>query len=157
MLENPTKFVVRSGAGKSKVSMINAVDKAMIDAGVGDVNMIKISSVLPKNIVEVEEIPEEIGAFRPCVISKATGKNTRLAAGITYGFRDDDEGGYVMEHNVNSVNLELEKFIDDMKEKLEQMGEDRGISLKDIEYEYSNIEVGKDEYGCAIAVLVYLP
>lgn len=157
MLENPTKFVIRSGTGISKVSMINAVDKAMIDAGVGDVNMIKISSVLPKHIEEVKEIPEKIGAFRPCVISKATGKNTRLAAGISYGFREDDKGGYVMEHNVNSVNLELEKFIDDMKEKLEQMGEDRGISLKDIEYKYSNIEVGKDEYGCAIAVLVYLP
>ncbi len=157
MLENPTKFVVRSGAGVSKASRINAVDKAMIDAGVGDVNMIKISSVLPKDIEEVDEIPEKIGAFRPCVISKTIGKNTRLAAGISYGFREDDKGGYVMEHNVNSINLELEKFIEEMKEKLEQMGEDRGISLKDVEYEYSNIEVGKDEYGCAIAVLVYLP
>lgn len=157
MLQNPTKFVVRSGGGISKTSVINAVDKAMLDAGVGDVNMIKISSVLPKDIEKVEEIPEKIGAFRPCVISKATGKNTRLAAGISYGFRDDDEGGYVMEHKMNSINLELDKFIDEMVEKLEQMGEDRGISLKDIEYDYSNIEVGKDEYGCAIAVLVYLP
>lgn len=157
MLENPTKFVVRSGVGVSKTSIINAVDKAMIDAGVGDVNMIKISSVLPEDIEKTKEIPEDIGAFRPCVISKATGENTRLAAGISYGFREDDKGGYVMEHNVNSVNLELEKFIEEMKEKLEQMGEDRGISLKDVEYEYSNIEVGKDGYGCAIAVLVYLP
>lgn len=157
MFEDPTRFAVRSGVGVSKTSIINAVDKAMLDAGIGDINMIKISSVLPSDIKKVDDIPDKIGAFRPCVISKATGKNTRLAAGISYGFREDDEGGYVMEHNVNSVNLELDRFIAEMREKLEQMGEDRGISLKNVEYEYSNVEVGKDEYGCAIAVLVYLP
>ena len=157
MIETPTRFVVRSGVGVSKTSIINAVDKAMIDAGVGEVNLIKVSSVLPEGIKKVDDIPDEIGAFRPCVISKATGKNTRLAAGISYGFREDNKGGYVMEHNVESINLELDKFMDEMREKLEQMGEDRGVSLDDIKFEYSNIEVGKDEYGCAIAVLVYLP
>ncbi len=156
MFQDPTKFAVCSGVGVSKTSIINAVDKAMLDAGIGDVNMIKISSVLPKGIEEIDEIPDKIGAFRPCVISKATGKNTRLAAGISYGFREDDKGGYVMEHNEVSVNLELDRFIQEMQEKLEQMGEDRDISLKNIEYEYSNVEVGKDEFGCAIAVLVYL-
>jgi len=157
MIGNSTKFALVKGKGVSKISRMNALDKAMLDAGIGDINMIKVSSVLPSEIDRVEEVPDIVGAFRPCVIAKAVGKGKNLAAGLAYGFRDDNKGGYVAENSQVSKDLDFNKFGDRLRKKIKKMGEDRDIELDGIVTESIELKLNEDEFGCALVVLVYLP
>ncbi len=157
MIGNSTTFALVKGKGVSKISKMNALDKAMLDAGIGDINMIKVSSVLPPDIKRVEEVLDLVGAFRPCVIAKAVGKGKDLAAGLAYGFREDKRGGYVAENSQVTENLDIDGFEKRLIKKIKKMGEDRDIMLEGIESETIGFEVKENEFGCALVVLVYLP
>ncbi|MGM0510287.1 MAG: pyruvoyl-dependent arginine decarboxylase [Thermoplasmatota archaeon] len=157
MIGNSTKFALVKGKGVSKISKMNALDKAMLSAGIGDINMIKVSSVLPPEIERVEDFPDDIGAFRPCVIAKAVGKGKDLGAGLAYGFRKDKKGGYVAENSQVTENFDMNKFESRLMKKITKMGEDRDIELDGFVTETIELKVKEDEFGCALVVLVYLP
>lgn len=157
MFEKTTKFTVKKGKATSSLSILNAVDKAMLDASIGDLNLIEVSSILPKGVEKVERIQEKRGDFRPTVLSKSTGSGKKLIAGLAWGFREDDLGGYVIEHCAEGDEISLDRFKEELKERLIKMGKARGTDLKDIEMIYEDLDVREEEFGCAIAGLVYLP
>jgi len=156
MFGKATKFTVKTGKATSSQSILNAIDRAMLDASMGDLNLIEVSSILPKDIEKVEEISGRIGDFRPAVLSKATGSDVQLAAGVAWGFREDDKGGYVIEHFAEEEKLAMDDFKEELREKLKEMGEARGVKLKDVNMVYDNLDVREEEFGCVIAGLVYL-
>ncbi len=157
MIQNARRFAVCKGTGISTVSYMNAFDEALADAGIGNINLIKVSSVLPPKIVETKVIPEDFGAFRPCVMARAQGFNQHLTAGLCYGFREDESGGYVAEYAVVDSNLSGHRFEDKLYERLISMGESRGVKMVNVRKEIIELKVEKDVYGCAVVVLVYLP
>jgi len=157
MFGKATKFTVKTGKATSTKSILNAIDRALLDASIGDLNLIEVSSILPKDVEKVDEISGRRGDFRPAVLSKATGSDVRLAAGLAWGFREDDQGGYVIEHSADDKKLDMDDFKEELREKLKEMGEARGVKLKDVDLVCDQLEVGEDEFGCVIAGLVYLP
>jgi len=157
MLEKTTKFTVKTGKATSSLSVLNAIDRAMLDAEIGDLNIIEVSSVLPKDIEKVEKISGKTGDFRHAVLSKATGSDKRLIAGLAWGFREDDQGGYVIEHFAEEEKFDMDDFKEELRGKLKEMGEARGVTLKDVNMVYDNLDVREEEFGCVIAGLVYLP
>jgi len=157
MFEKATKFTVKIGKATSSQSTLNAIDKAMHKASIGDLNLIKVSSILPKDIEQVEKISARRGEFRPTVLSKATGSGKKLAAGLAWGFREDDLGGYVIEHFAEKEEIDIDDFEEELLEKLREMGKTRGTELKDVDLVYDELDVGEEEFGCVIAGLVYLP
>ncbi len=149
-----TRFYVSSGTGISSISPMNAFDAALLDAGAGDINLIKVSSVLPAGIEEVSEIPHKVGSFLPSVLSVSQGQGEKLAAGLAYGLRDDDTGGYVAEYTAKGeIGMVQEILLD----RLKAMGEDRGTGLHGIKTVHSVIDVEPGAFGCSLAILVYLP
>jgi len=157
MFEKATRFTVKTGKATSSMSTLNAVDRAMYEASIGELNLIEVSSILPKDIEKVDEISAERGDFKPAVLSKATGSGVRLAAGLAWGFREDAKGGYVIEHIAEEERLDIGDFKEELRSRLKEMGESRGIELKDIDMVYDELDVDEDEFGCVIAGLVYLP
>ncbi|MFO8109311.1 MAG: pyruvoyl-dependent arginine decarboxylase [Thermoplasmata archaeon] len=157
MIPEAKRYVVCKGSGTSSVSQINAFDEALVDAGVGDLNLIKVSSVLPPDIVETREIPKGIGTFHPCVIARAEGFKTGLKAGLCYGFREDGSGGYVVEHAVTTDDITADEFNEVLHQRLMSIGELRGVKLVDVKSEISERSIKDEVYGCAVVVLVYLP
>ncbi len=153
----PSRFAVKTGTGSSETSFLNAVDKAMIEASVGEYNLIEVSSVLPVGIKRVDDFSEHRGAFLPAVISKKMGSGKELSAGLAWGFRKDGKGGYVMEMVKEGSQIQEEEFQKEISKRVREMGEIRDVSLVEVETAYDDIKVESDEYGCAIAVLVYLP
>ncbi len=139
----------------SAVSAMNAFDAALLDAGVGDINLIQVSSVLPPDIKEVDKLPDSIGAFRPCVLSVSQGKGIGLTAGLVYGYRDDGAGGYVAEHSIEGGDIEMMETI--LRKRLTAMGRDRDIGIQGVKTVHTSIDVQPGYYGCALAILVYLP
>jgi hypothetical protein len=47
----PTRFFVSSGKGINKTSELNAFDLALLQAGIGEQNLVSVSSVLPIGIL----------------------------------------------------------------------------------------------------------
>src|SRR5437879_4021610 len=98
MLPIPTKFFVTSGKAVSKVSDLNAFDEALQNAGLAEQNIVSVSSVLPVGIRAVRRRDLPMGAITHCVLAQQRGgEGETISAGIAYGFRDDDFGGYVAE------------------------------------------------------------
>ncbi len=157
MFDNVERFAVKTGIGRSKISTINAVDDAMMNASVGELNLIKVTSVLPQDIERTEQIPEKRGWFRPAVISKAIGSDQELAAGLGWGLREDRKGGYVIEHSSKADEIDMDRYKEELERKLDGMAEARDLRLKNKEFAFESMKVDEDVYGCVIAVLVYLP
>ncbi|MEF8832436.1 MAG: pyruvoyl-dependent arginine decarboxylase [Candidatus Thermoplasmatota archaeon] len=157
MFEKATRFTVKTGKATSSQSTLNAVDKAMRKASMGDLNLIEVSSILPKGIKKVNNKSTRRGDFRPAVLSKATGSGKKLAAGLAWGFRDDDSGGYVIEHFAEKEELDINAFKEELRDRLREMGEVRGTELKEIDLVYEELDVDEGEFGCVISGLVYLP
>lgn len=64
-----------SGVGASNVSALNALDAALIDAGIGDQNLIKLSSILPESVeLVIKEKPKfsSNGLFVPVAYASQT-------------------------------------------------------------------------------------
>ncbi len=153
----PSRFAVKTGTATSETSFLNAVDKAMIEASVGEYNLIEVSSVLPAGTKRVDDFSEHRGAFLPAVISKNTGSGKELSAGLAWGFRKDGKGGYVMEDAKEKESIDDKALKENLEEMLIEMGETRGVKLEKIDIKYDKVKVEADKYGCAIAALVYLP
>src|SRR2546422_173341 len=95
MLPIPTKFFVTSGKAVSKVSDLNAFDEALQNAGVAEQNIGSVSSALPVGIRPVRRRDLPMGAITHCVLAQQRGgEGETISAGIAYGVRDDDFGGY---------------------------------------------------------------
>jgi len=154
MLPLPTKFFVTSGKAISPVSDLNAFDKALVDAGIGDLNIVMVSSILPEGIKQVPRRPLPRGAITHCVLAQQRGNEGELiSAGIGYAFRDDDTGGYVVEGHLHGTQKRLKEIL---KWKLEAMAELRNIGLKKMNFKTEEISIPMDNYGVVLAACVFI-
>jgi len=156
MLEEYKHFTVKKGIGKNDVSPLNAIDKAYSDAGVGDLNLIQVSSILPKKIKKVDRFDVDFGSFLPCVLAEAVGIKNEVAAGIGYGFNQEG-GGYVVEHSLCMPDIDMTEFDNKIEMKVKEMGKIRDVEINDIHIESIKSEIEGSKFGCAVAILVYLP
>ena len=92
------KIAIVSGKDEGPTKL-NAFDNALSDAGIGDVNLIKVSSMLGKN-TEIVDLPTlRPGAMVNCVLSQVTsdvfGEMITAVVAVAIG----DELGCVVEAN----------------------------------------------------------
>ncbi|RLG70511.1 MAG: pyruvoyl-dependent arginine decarboxylase [Methanobacteriota archaeon] len=154
ILTIPKRFFVTSGKAVSKVSDLNAFDKALLDAGIGEQNLVSVSSVLPKGITQVKRVSLPMGAITPCVLAQQRGsEGETISAGIAYVFREDGEGGYVAEGH-GHMNRKAMKEI--LCWKIEEMAKLRNVSLGTIRYRIEELSIPMDHYGVCVAALVFM-
>ncbi len=154
MLPLPTKFFVTSGAALSEISDLNAFDQALLNAGIGEQNLVSVSSILPVGIQQVDKRTLPMGAITHCVLSQQRGnEGEMISAGIAYAFRSDGKGGYVVEGHMHGTQSNLKEFL---KWKMEEMAKLRGVKLKKIEYVTQELSIPMDHYGVCIAALVFI-
>ncbi|MCK4367492.1 MAG: pyruvoyl-dependent arginine decarboxylase [Thermoplasmata archaeon] len=154
MLSLPTKFFVTSGRASSKVTDLNAFDRALLNARIGEQNLVSVSSVLPAGIEQVEAHDLPVGAITHCVMAQMRGgEGEMISAGIAYAFRKDGKGGYVSEGHIHGAKKALEEILE---WKMEEMARLRRLELKPIEYKTEELSIPMDHYGACVAALVYL-
>lgn len=84
MLPLPTKFFVTSGEAISKVSDLNAFDQALLKAGIGECNIVAVSSILPVGIKQVDRRVLPMGAITHCVLAQQRGnEGEMISTGVT--------------------------------------------------------------------------
>ena len=114
MLPKPQQFIIVSAAAEGRHGL-TAFDKALLKAGVGDVNLVRLSSIMPPGCREAENIVFPMGAFVPTAYgaycSEVAGE--LIAAAIGIGF-DRDGSGVIMEHAGTCSAAEAHRKVEEM-------------------------------------------
>ncbi|AFM21340.1 MAG TPA: arginine decarboxylase, pyruvoyl-dependent [Acetomicrobium flavidum] len=117
MLPIPTKFclVVGHGEGDQK---LNAFDAALLDAGVGNMNLLRVSSVLPPKCVYEEVFKMPAGSLLPIAYGSLTSDvpGEIISAAIGVGIPEDPSSyGIIMEFSgfckADEAALTVEKMV----------------------------------------------
>ena len=118
-------------AGKAEGGTpLNAFDNALLDAGIGDVNLIKVSSIIPPGAEVVMEKPNlPKGALVPCVYAERTSDKPgeKIAVALAVGIAEDGFG-VVMESEGETAEEATAKAVEMVKEAFSV----RGLTLKRI-------------------------
>jgi arginine decarboxylase len=154
MLSLPKRFFVTSGRASSKVTDLNAFDRALLNARIGEQNLVSVSSVLPAGIEQVDPHDLPVGAITHCVLAEMRGgEGEMISAGIAYAFRKDGKGGYVSEGHIHGTKKALREILE---WKMEEMARLRRLELNAVKYKIEELSIPMDHYGACVAALIYL-
>jgi len=149
----PREFFVTSGKALSPVSKLNAFDMALENAGIGQCNLVSVSSILPPNCKERKWKEMPIGSITYAVVARMDGdEGTTIGAGIAWGWEKDKRYGLVAEAEGNMNQRALKE---NLEWKIKEMANVRGVEINEVNYRTEVLEVPKKNYGCVIAALVY--
>jgi len=113
----PTQFTLAAGAAEGP-SRLNAFDNALLAAGIGDLNLLKVSSVLPAGASETAKVQAEPGALVPTAYgaldSQVAGE--RIAAAVAVGIPADGGSGVIFEFSGRTSREEAERAVRRMAE-----------------------------------------
>lgn len=145
------KIAIVSGKDEGPTKL-NAFDNALSDAGIGDVNLIKVSSMLGKN-TEIVDLPAlRPGAMVNCVLSEVTsdvfGEMITAVVAVAIG----DELGCVVE--ASGKDKDPEDLKNEAKEMVEYMMDRRGVEIRNLIVESSTMTVS--EIGSVVSAVVYV-
>lgn len=114
MLPTPTKYALVAGKGDGR-TILTAFDAALLDAGAGNLNLLRVSSILPPNCQLVPELRIPPGSLVPVAygtISSAKPGDT-IAAAIGVGISEDTYG-VIMEFEGFCTKEEAEETVANM-------------------------------------------
>ncbi|WP_407381274.1 pyruvoyl-dependent arginine decarboxylase [Methanobrevibacter sp.] len=145
------KIAIVSGKDEGPTKL-NAFDNALSDAGIGDVNLIKVSSMLAGN-AEIKELPEfEAGSMVNCVLSEVTSDNPGDEITAVIAVAIGEELGCVVE--TTGVNKAKNDLIDEAEFMVTYMMEKRDVEIKELIVEVATTTVNK--IASVVASVVYL-
>jgi len=135
-------------------SSLNAFDNALLVAGIGNINLIKVSSIVPPDvaIVELPKIrPGALVATAYAAITSETPGET-IAAAVGYALPDDPaKNGVIMEFHGVGTQAVAERAIDAM---LAEAFRVRGETIREQRIVTAEHRVAR--MGCALAAVTLL-
>jgi len=145
------KIAITSGKSEGP-SKLNAFDNALLDAGIGDVNLIKVSSIIPADSEFVKLPFLKPGAMINCVLAHATSnrKGDLIAAVIAVAMSDDF--GCVVEHS--QINKDPEEVKEHAVFMVKEMMKIRNMEINEIIIEEKSHVVENE--GSVVAAIIYL-
>ena len=145
------KIAIVSGNDEGPTKL-NAFDNALAQANIGDVNLIKVSSMLGANTEIVDLPPLKTGSMINCVLSETTSdkKGDKLIS--TLAIAIGKNLGCVAENS--AINQNEETLINETKFMVEYMMKKRKEPIEKLIIKKSTHVVEKT--GSAIAALIYL-
>ncbi len=148
MLPTPKKFKIVAAAAEGS-HKLTAFDNALLDAGIGNVNLVRISSILPPSAEQDQELFLPPGSLVPTaygsIVSDEPG--TKIAAAVGIGF-SEDTFGVIMEFSGICSKEEAEEKIASM---LRDAFENRNMPL--VKTEILAVEHVVESTGCAFAAV----
>ena len=148
MLPTPKKFKIVAAAAEGS-HKLTAFDNALLGAGIGNVNLVRISSILPPSAEQDQALELPPGSLVPTAYGSIVcdQPGTKIAAAVGVGF-SADTFGVLMEFSGMCGKQEAEDKIAGM---LKDAFENRGIPL--VKTEIRAVEHTVDSIGCAFAAV----
>lgn len=133
-------------------SELNSFDNALLNAGIGNVNLIKVSSMLSKD-TKIVELPElKAGSMVNCVLSHVTSREKGKIVSASIAIAIGEDLGCVVESTTINQDPEINK--EKAIKMVKSMMSVRNQEIKQLIVEEINHEV--KECGSAIAAVVYI-
>lgn len=133
IIKTPTRFFMASGSSEG-FSLLNAFDGALLASGVGDTNLVRMSSILPPHCTELNPAPVPMpqGALVPTayasLYSDVPGET--ISAAVAIGIPEDSNlAGLIMEY---SARAEEKAVVEQVKKMVEKGMELRKRAIKEI-------------------------
>ena len=145
------KVSITSGKAEGPTKL-NAFDNALLDAGIGDVNLIKVSSITPAGaeLVELPELPA--GKMVNTVISYVYSNKEGDELCAVLAVATSNDLGCVVEHS--AINKDPQMVKEEAENMVKYMMQVRGLEIKDLFIKCQNHRVKKQ--GAAVSALIYL-
>ena len=145
------KIAIVSGKDEGPTKL-NAFDNALSDAGIGDVNLIKVSSMLAGN-TQITDLPGlKAGSMINCVLSEITSDNPGDVITAVIAVAIGEELGCVVE--TTGINKNEEELIDEAKFMVTYMMEKRKVEIKQLIVKKATATV--ENNASVVASVVYL-
>lgn len=144
-----SRYTLVSGTGSGSTAL-NAFDNALYNAGVGNYNLIKVSSILPPMSMEEKSVGGEAGGILPIAYGSKVNheKGTQIIAAVAVGIpQNQEEIGVIMEYS-GFENEGQAEFI--VKEMVREAMCNRNIKIEDIKCITSSCSVNSN-FCCAFA------
>ena len=131
IFKTPTKYFLVSGASEG-YTPLNAFDGALIQAGIGNTNIIKMSSIVPPHCKLVAPIAFPPGALVPAAYACITSDVPReiISAGVAVALPEDkNQNGLIMEYSAKGGRHQIEEIVRNMAVEGMKL---RGWKIKDL-------------------------
>jgi arginine decarboxylase len=147
VLETPHKFTLVAGSAEGR-TRLNAFDHALLASGLGNLNLVRVSSILPPGAVEVPTLDIPPGALTPTAYGTITSEDPGeiIAAAIGVGIAAAGGYGIIMEFSGRVGRREAEETVRAM---VGEAFETRGLSLERVAVRA--VEHRVEAIGCAFA------
>lgn len=148
MLPTPKKFFLTAAGAEGK-NHLTAFDNALLAGRIGNINLIRVSSILPPSAEYDADLVIPPGSLVPTaygyIISEVPGQLISAAVGIGFS---SDTFGVIMEFSGQCSREEARAKIESM---LREAFETRGMELVDMKI--AAVEHKVERIGCALAAV----
>lgn len=145
-------YVLRVGIGNS-CNKLNAFDRALIDAGVSDYNLIRVSSILPSNCLYQKKITVQKGMILPSAYATCFSDQIgdTISSAVAVGIpENDDDIGVIMKYSGHVGKEETENIV---RKLAIQAMQDREIAFSEISSVAVECFVETSEICCTFATV----
>jgi arginine decarboxylase len=152
MWQPPQAVSLVAGHGEGATEL-NAFDRALQDAGVADINFLRVTSIMPPGarVIDLPKYPA--GLLLPAVYARIASSRPgdRIAAAIGVGVCRE-RYGVIMEHTARASGTEVDGSVRRMVEEGFRI---RGLVLDEVLTTVAEHTV--ERAGCAVAVALFWP
>jgi len=130
-IETPKQYFLVAGTGEA-ATPLNAFDAALLDAGIGNVNLLKMSSIVPPHCQRIDPMNMPQGSLVPTAYASMTSSlpGEVISAGIAVGLpTNEDHCGIIMEYSARGHKGEIEEIVANMARNALEM---RGLTVKSV-------------------------
>ncbi len=139
-----------TSAGAEGDTELNAFDNALLKAGIGNLNLMKVSSVIPASAKLLETAPLIVpGTLVPTVysVNSSSDSGETISSAVGLGFSANGHG-MIFEHGAGSAES-AERVV---RQMLAEAFERRGMELARVEVRVAEHRVQR--VGCTVAAVV---
>jgi arginine decarboxylase len=115
----PKHFFLVTGASEG-YTPLNAFDAALLDAGIGNTNLIKLSSIIPPGATPIDPVPIPAGVFLPVAYGSLHSNvpGEWIAAAVAAAVpKDPSLPGVIMEYSTRGRSEDVESIARAMAEE----------------------------------------
>ncbi|MCL6583591.1 MAG: arginine decarboxylase, pyruvoyl-dependent [bacterium] len=144
IIKTPTKYFFVAGASEG-YSPLNAFDGALLDAGIGNVNLVKMSSIVPPRCTKISPCTIPAGSLVPVAYASISSdiKDEYISAAVAAAFPvDPDYPGLIMEYSAQGRKQDIENIVRHMAEQGMMMRQKEIREIQSIAIEYQVKKIG---------------
>jgi arginine decarboxylase len=151
IFKTPTQYFLVSGASEG-YTPLNAFDGALIQAGIGNTNIVKMSSIVPPHCKRISPIALPPGALVPAAYTSITSDvhGEIISAGVAVALpEDENQNGLIMEYSAKGERRKIDEIVRDMAVEGMKL---RGWKIKDLQTMVNEYRVKR--VGATLAAVV---